>query len=115
MKTLTNMKTLNRTLAFTLALIANLYLGIGASAAQPAPVVAQPLAAKQLTPQVVGQGTALSAEELAKYQNQDARFHTIKTAGASDNTVWWIIGGVVVVGGIIALASNSGGGMGGGY
>jgi hypothetical protein len=111
------MKTFNRTLAFALAMIASLYLGTGACAAEPATVVSQPPAKEQPAPQVVLQRAALSAQELAKYQSKDARFHTIKTAGAGDNTVWWIVGGVVVVGGIILIASHhgGGGGMGGGY
>lgn len=84
--------------------------------------VAAPLAAPQTklvsAPTIVSQHTALSAAELAKYQQleQAAKADTEKPAAGEglDKSTWVIIGIVAVVV-VVAVAAGGGGGGGGGY
>jgi hypothetical protein len=71
-----------------------------------------------VAPKMVSAKKPLTAQQLAKYQQQDAQTAAAakdSKAGASGDTTTWIIIGAVVVVAVVALASGGGGGGGGGY
>jgi hypothetical protein len=104
----------------TAVLAAFLILGLSAQAGQtPAartlPAGPAKTAAVPPAPSVVSARTPLSREELAKYQQKDAKYQTTRAAGSDDSESWWIIGGAVVVVGVVILVASGGhGGSGGG-
>jgi hypothetical protein len=104
----------------TAVLAALLIFSLSAEAAEtPAAQLLAPAAkvvALPPAPSVVSARTPLSREELARYQQKDAKCRTTRAAGADDARSWWIIGGAVVgVGLTILIAGGSHSNGGGGY
>jgi hypothetical protein len=110
----------NLTKSFTACLITFGIFSLSVTTAQASEPVASVSASAKSTanaPKLVSTHQPLSAQDLAKYQEQAPAAEDAansRAAGASDKTVLWVVAGVVVVAGVIALASSGGGG-GGGY
>jgi hypothetical protein len=112
------MKTNLRRMIACAVVLGTLQLSVASSlATEPRPAAAPPVAATTATPKIVTGRTALSPQELAKYEQKSAQTQPAtnkQAAGASGNKTVWVVVGVAAVAGIIALAAGGGGGGGGG-
>src|SRR3954465_13121093 len=107
------MKNLTRSFVSSLVALGMFQLSIvavhGADQIPAVPAVAK---STPPAPKIVSAGKPLSAQQLAKYQQQASTADVAanqQAAGASSNTTLWVVVGVVVVVRTLTLASSSSG------
>jgi hypothetical protein len=105
--------------AFTILFVTSFLMAtsstLTAASNQPQSPTAQ---TRTSAPTVVASKSALSTQELAKYQLKSEQAGSVaqgKTAGAASDKTVWIVVGVVAAVVIVAVAAGGGGGGGGGY